>query len=146
MEQAAKRLEDRMRAVAQRENVDVLEYVYDEQPRGADAVGAVKLATLVAERRRLLPPCGDAEAAAALRSDPLVDDFARSFPVIFRRALDLQGAPRHLVMLKQLARLRMEVEARQMTEAEANVHATRVILEKTVREPTEEEKHTLVLD
>jgi len=146
MEQAAKRLEERMRAVAQRQNVDVLEYVYDDQPRGADAVNAVKLATLVAERRRQLPACGDAEAAAALRADPLLDDFAKSFPVIFRQALDLHGAPRHLAMLKQLARLRKEVEARHMTEAEANVHATRVILEKTVREPTEEEKRTLVLE
>jgi hypothetical protein len=145
MELAARRLEDRMRGLAQRDDVGVLEYVYDEQTRGADAVNAVKLAELVAERRLALgASCSDEEAGRRLRrEDPLLRDFARDFPVIFRKALDREGAPRHLAMLKQLARIRKEVEGRHMGEAEANVHATRVILEKTMRAPTEEERSTL---
>lgn len=146
MEKASERLDRRMRVLAEQDGVDVLEYVYEEQERGADAVQAVKLASLVAELRR---PLTMTDAAAGLRlrgDDPLIDQFARSFPMIFRQALDREGAPRHLAMLKQLARLRMSVEARQMSEAEANVHATRVILEKTMRGPTEEEKQTLVLE
>jgi hypothetical protein len=137
-----------MRDLAQRDGVGVLEYVYDEQARGgSDAVNAVKLAELVAERRLALgAACSDAEAGRRLREeDALVRDFARDFPVIFRQALDREGAPRHLAMLKQLARIRKEVEGRHMTEAEANVHATRVIMEKTMRAPTEEERGTLAL-
>ena len=131
-----------MRALAQRENTDVLEYVYESQDRGADAVMCVKMFELVAERRRTLGAgVSDEQAAQALRTASAdVRDFAKNFPGIFRNAIDLAGAPRHLAMLKQLARIRKEVEQRAMSEAEANVHATRVILEKTMRAPTEEEK------
>jgi len=124
-----------MRAVAEREHTDVLEYVYDEQERGADAVQAVKLATLVAERRADLRHLAAAEAGDRLcREDPMLDAFRRSFPVVFRMALEPDAA-RHLDVLRRLARIRKDVEARGMTEAEANVHATRVVLERAAREP-----------
>jgi|APCry1669189034_1035192.scaffolds.fasta_scaffold12201_3 hypothetical protein len=141
MQSAERRIGERMRAKAQEPNVDVLEYVYDTQARGADATTAVKLATLVAERRRELgPACPVAEARRRLcEADPNVRDFATSFPQIFALALDYEGAPRHLAMMKQQARLRQEVESGSMTEAEANVHATRLILEKTAREPSKDE-------
>ncbi len=131
-----------MRALAEREHTDVLEYVYEPQERGADAVMCVKMFELVAERRRSLgAELSDKEAARALcAASADVRDFAKSFPGIFRNATDLAGAPRHLAMLKQLARIRKEVEQRAMSEAEANVHATRVILEKTMRAPTEKER------
>jgi hypothetical protein len=142
MELASKCMEQRMRALAEQENTDVLEYVYESQDRGADAVMCVKMFELVAERRRSLgPEVSDEQAAQALRTASAdVRDFAKNFPGIFQNAIDLAGAPRHLAMLKQLARIRKEVEQRAMSEAEANVHATRVILEKTMRAPTEKEK------
>ena len=137
MEAAAKRMESRMRAIAEREHTEVLEYVYDEQQRGADAVHAVKLATLVAERRAAHRELKDAEAGDRLcREDPMLEAFRRSFPVVFRMALEADSA-RHLDLLRRLARIRKEVEARGMTEAEANVHATRVVLERTAREARE---------
>jgi hypothetical protein len=146
MEQAAASIQKRMQALARREHTEVLEYAYDTQERGADAVTCVKLAELVAERRLGLGAAvGDAEAGRRLRADDAtVEDFARNFPGIFKNSLDLAGAPRHLAMLKQLARIRQAVERREMSEAEANVHATRVILEKTAREPTAKEREEQV--
>lgn len=142
MEQAAKCMEQRMRALAEREHTEVLEYAYEPQERGADAVMCVKMFEIVAERRRSFgTELSDKEAGRALcTASADVRDFAKNFPGIFRNATDLEGAPRHLRMLKQLARIRKEVEQRAMSEAEANVHATRVILEKTMRPPTEKEK------
>jgi len=135
-------MERRMRALAEREHTEVLEYAYEPQERGADAVMCVKMFELVAERRRGLgADVSNQDAARALcAASQDVRDFAKNFPGIFRNATDLEGAPRHLAMLKQLARIRKEVEQRAMSEAEANVHATRVILEKTMRAPTEKEQ------
>ena len=45
-------------------------------------------------------------------------------------------------MLQRLARIRQSVEGG-MTEDEANVHDNRVIIEKTMRNPTQEEKQHL---
>ena len=148
MEHAARSMERRMRALAERDHTDVLEYAYDPQDRGADAIMCVKMFELVSERRRSLgPSVTNQEAARTLcAGEDNVRDFAKNFPGIFRNAVDLEGAPRHLAMLKQLARIRMEVEKREMSEAEANVHATRVILEKTMRAPTEKEKEELVAE
>jgi len=141
-------MERRMRALAERDHTDVLEYAYDSQDRGADAIMCVKMFELVSERRRCLgSSVTNQEAARTLcAGEDNVRDFAKNFPGIFRNAVDLEGAPRHLAMLKQLARIRMEVEKREMSEAEANVHATRVILEKTMRAPTEKEKEELVVE
>lgn len=147
MEAAAKCIDARMRRLAQQDHVDVMEYVYDRQEREADAVNAVKMATVVAERRRALGALSDAEAAARLQDeDANVATFARSFPTIFRHALDMHDGARHLDVLKVLARIRKEVEARSMTEAEANVHATRVILERTMRAPTDEDRVSMKLN
>lgn len=142
MEHAATAIASRMRRLAQQDHTEVLEYAYGSQERGADAEMCVKMAELVAERRQALG--GDVNARRAARllreQDPNVDDFAKNFPAIFRNALDFECAARHLQMLRQLARLRQVVERRDMSEAEANVHATRVIMEKTMREPTDKEK------
>ena len=142
MEQASQCMERRMRTLAEREHTEVLEYVYEPQDRGADAVMCVKMFEVIAEQRRGLgSEVSDEEAGKALSAASAnVRDFAKNFPGIFRNATDRAGAARHLMMLKQLARIRKEVEQRAMSEAEANVHATRVILEKTMRAPTEKEK------
>jgi hypothetical protein len=140
-------MEQRMRTLAEREHTDVLEYAYDPQDRGADSVMCVKMFEIISEKRRALgSSVSDKEAARALLSsgEDNVRDFAKNFPGIFKNAVDLEGAPRHSAMLKQLARIRMEVEKRAMSEAEANVHATRVILEKTMRTPTEKERGELI--
>jgi hypothetical protein len=131
-----------MRSLAEQDRTEVLEYVYDTQDKGADAVMCVKMFQLIAERRRDLGlGYTDEEAGERLKqSDPMVSEFSRNFPAICRNALDYHQAPRHLSMLKQLARIRQVVERREMSEAEANVHATRVMLEKTMRAPTEKEK------
>ena len=142
MEHAAKCMERRMRNLADREHTDVLEYAYDSQDRGADAVMCVKMFEIISDKRRTL---GDTmtnkDAGRALcTKEENIRDFAKNFPGIFKNAVDLEGAPRHFAMLKQLARIRQEVEKKEMSEAEANVHATRVILEKTMRAPTEKER------
>ena len=141
MNQAEQRIAARMRAKAEEPGVEVLEYSYEAQSRSANAVTAVKLAVLVAERRRSLGrACSVEEARRRLcEEDANIRDFAANFPQIFALTLDYDGAPRHLTMLQQQARLRQEVESGSMTEAEANVHATRIILEKTARAPTQEE-------
>lgn len=141
MNHAERRIAARMRAKAEEPGVEVLEYAYDAQARGATAVVAVKLATLTAEKRRALGRDVTAEEAhrRLCAADPNLRDFAANFPQIFRLALDYDDAPRHLAMLQQQARLRGEVESGAMTEAEANVHATRIILEKTARTPSIEE-------
>jgi len=141
MNQAEQRIAARMRSKAEEPGVEVLEYAYDAQARSASAVTAVKLATLVAERRRELgPTCSAADARKRIcEADANLRDFAVNFPQVFSMALDYEQAPRHLAMLQQQARLRQEVERGTMTEAEANVHATRIILEKTARAPTQEE-------
>lgn len=142
MEQASKCIEQRMRALAGRPHTDVLEYAYEPQERGADAVTCVKLFQRTSEiRQRLGPEVEDAAAGrAVLQEDPSLEDFSKNFPAIFRNALSLQHGRQHLDVLKKLARLRKEVESGQMTEAEANVHATRIILEQTMRAPTAAEK------
>lgn len=141
MRRVEERMAMRMRAKAEEPGVEVLEYSYDTQARSASAVTAVKLATLTAERRQALgPACSPAEARRVLcAADPNLRDFAANFPHIFTLALDYEQAPRHLAMLQQQARVRQEVECGAMTEAEANVHATRLILERTARAPTQEE-------
>eukprot|EP00959_Pyramimonas_sp_CCMP1952_P109872 2298306-Pyramimonas_sp.AAC.1 len=58
---------------------------------------------------------------------------------------DLEHAGRALQMLEKLARLRKEVEGG-MTEAEANVHANRLIMEGTMRDPTVEEREKLIFE
>lgn len=148
MERATQCMEQRMRGLAEREHTDVLEYAYDKQDRGADAVMCVKMFELVCEKRRALGAASSNKEAGQFlcAQEENVRDFAKNFPGIFKNALDLEGAPRHLAMLKQLARIRLEVEKREMSEAEANVHATRVILEKTMRAPTGKEKEELIVE
>ena len=142
MEQASKCIQQRMRSLSERPHTDVLEYAYDSQERGADAVTCVKLFQRVLEiRQRLGAGVSDAASReAVLEEDPSLKDFSKNFPAIFKNALNLEHGLQHLVVLKKLARLRKEVESRNMTEAEANVHATRIILDQTMRAPTESEK------
>ena len=60
--------------------------------------------------------------------------------------LRLETCGKALEMLERLARLRQQVDAKGMSEAEGNVHANRLIMERTMRSPTEEEKSTLILE
>ena len=147
MQHASKCIEQRMRRLAEKPHTQVLEYSYETQERGADAVTCVKLFQRVAEiRGRLDASMAPTDAhRAVLEEDPSLEEFARNFPAIFRNALDVKNVSHHLNVLQSLARLRKEVESGSMTEAEANVHATRIILEKTMRGPTEQEraKHSL---
>lgn len=144
MQQASQCIQQRMRRLAERPHTDVLEYAYDAQDREADAVTCVKLFERTAEvRRRLEAEDGTSQEEirrAVLREDPALEDFARNFPAIFKNALDLENYSSHSEVLKKLARLRKEVEAGSMSEAEANVHATRIVLERTMRAPTDKEK------
>ena len=134
-----------MERLAQQPHTEVLEYTYKKPQRGADAVVCVKLATLAVEAREALPAdVVDVRAAARCicSTHPLLKQFSRTHPQTFMAMMDLEHCGRALEMLTRLARLRQSVEAG-MSEAEANVHANRIIMEKTMREPTPEEKSTL---
>ena len=142
--QAAERA--RMLRVAQRPNTEVLEYAYETAEREADAVMCVKLATSALEARSALAKDPDARSAARriCEADGALRQFSRTHPQTFLAMMDLKNGGRALEMLTRLARLRQSVQEG-MTEAEANVHANRIIMERTMREPTESERQNLVL-
>ncbi len=135
----------RLLRLAQQPNTEVLEYAYSTPERDADPVVCVKMATRALKARRALPDHLDARAAArrVCKSDDLLKQFSRTHPQTFLAMMDLANAGTALDMLMRLARLRQSVDEG-MSEAEANVHANRIIMEKTMRNPTEEEKKTLV--
>jgi hypothetical protein len=136
-----------MRRVAQRPHTDVLEYTFAEPCREADAVVCVKLAQRTMEARRALGPhLTVVEAATCIRAtDDLLKQFSSTHPQTFLAMLDPEHCGRALEMLEKLARLRKAVESG-MTEAEANVHANRLIMEKAMRNPTDAEKDKLVFN
>jgi hypothetical protein len=133
--------------LAREPHTEVLEYQYETAERNADAEMCVKLARKALEARRELPVETQLTRAAKLicTQDPILRQFSRTHPQTFMSMMDAEHAGRALEMLEKLARLRKEVE-RGMSEAEANVHANRLIMERTMRDPTEEEKTKLVFD
>ena len=133
--------QNRMRQVAERDHTDVLEYVFDTPSRDADAVTCVKLAQRTLEARAALAAGTPLKKAAKeiRQSDPLLKQFSTTHPQTFACMLDPEHSGRAFRMLETLARIRKGVEAG-MSEAEANVHANRVIMEKTMRDPTATEK------
>lgn len=134
----------RMRKLAEQPHTDVLEYAYDSPAREADAVMCVKMAQRAVEARRALGKLKVDEAARRVcAADPLLKTFSQTHPQTFLVMMDLDNCGRALEMLSRLARLRKSVEEG-MPEAEANVHANRIIMENTMRNPTEEEREKLV--
>lgn len=125
-------------------HTEVLEYTYETPQRDADAVTCVKLATLAVEARRALPADLSVVIAArrVCKQNDILKQFSRTHPQTFMAMMDSEKCGQALEMLKRLARLRQSVD-QGMSEAEANVHANRIIMEKTMRNPTEDEKHTL---
>lgn len=148
MEGARVAQEARMRRLANQPHTDVLEYSFEEAEREASAEVCVKLAQRVVEGRQALDPSlSNAQAGRKLcADDPILTQFSRTHPRIFACMLDPAICGRSLLMLEQLARVRQDVARGEMGEAEANVHVSRLVMEKTMREPTAEEKETLVLD
>lgn len=147
MENARVAQRERMCRLANEPHTEVLEYQYETAERSADAEMCVKLANKALECRRKLPVgMHIAKAAKQIcKQDGILRQFSRTHPQIFMGMMDLEHAGRAMGMLERLARLRKEVE-RGMSEAEANVHANRLIMERTMRDPTEEEKEKLVFN
>lgn len=147
MENARIAQQERMRRLASEPHTEVLEYKYDTAERDADAEMCVKLACKALEARQCLPVELSITKAAkqVCRQDEILRQFSRTHPQIFMGMMDLEHAGRALEMLEKLARLRKEVE-KGMSEAEANVHANRLIMERTMRNPTAEEREKLVFD
>ena len=138
MEAAARRSTRRMQELAQTPGVTVLEYDYDAQERSATPEVACELAREVfRSRRRDYAGLDDEAAARALvASSETLATFARSHPWIFRNVVETKNGAEALQMLERFARIRLEVA----TEEEGLVHANRVIMERTVRPMTAEEK------
>lgn len=147
MESARQAQTERMCRLANQPNIEVLEYQYESAEREASAEMCVKLAYKAFEARKLLAVELHIVKAAkkVCKDDEVLRQFSRTHPQIFMNMMDLEHAGQGLEMLEKLARLRKEVESG-MTEAEANVHASRLIMEKTMRNPTAEEREKLVLD
>uniref|UniRef100_A0A6C0BYN0 Uncharacterized protein n=1 Tax=viral metagenome TaxID=1070528 RepID=A0A6C0BYN0_9ZZZZ len=144
MEGARSAEKNRMLQLANSPHTEVLEYAYETPQRDADAIMCVKLATLAVEARRGLP--SDLSVVIAARKickeNPTLKQFSRTHPQTFMAMMDMEKCGQALEMLQRLARLRQHVDEG-MSEAEANVHANRIIMENTMRNPTEEEKQTL---
>jgi len=145
MEGAGAAQRARMARLAQQPHTDVLEYTYESPERDAPAVVVVKLATRAVEARKSLPKDLDVRKAArrVCKEDKLLEQFSRTHPQTFMTMMDMDNCGAALEMLYKLARLRQSVESG-MSEAEANVHANRIIMEKTMRNPTGEEREKLV--
>ena len=133
-----------MTKLANNPHTEVLEYTYETPQRDADAVTCVKLATLAVEARRALQANISVVTAARriCKQNDILKQFSRTHPQTFMAMMDVEKCGQALEMLHRLARLRQSVD-KGMSEAEANVHANRIIMEKTMRNPTDEEKTKL---
>ena len=135
-----------MARLAQEPHTEVLEYAYEEAERGATTTVCVGMARAVVEARRALPADMSAKAArASICKDALLAQFSRTHPQIFTSMLDTATCGQALAMLEKLARVRQQIDANEMSEAEGNVHANRLIMEQTMRTPTAEERDKLEL-
>ena len=145
MEGAGAAQRARMARLAQQPHTDVLEYTYESPERDATPVVVVNLATRAVEARKSLPKDLDFRKAArrVCKEDKLLEQFSRTHPQTFMTMMDMDHCGAALEMLCKLARLRQSVESG-MSQAEANVHANRIIMEKTMRNPTKDEQDKLV--
>lgn len=144
MENARSAQRARMSRLSAEPHTEVLEYAYEVPERDADAVTCVKMATLAVEIRRSIPSDVSLRKATRLvcAQNAALKQFSRTHPQIFLAMMDIEKCGPALEMLHRLARLRQSVEEG-MSEAEANVHANRLIMEKTMREPTSDEQNSL---
>ena len=144
MEAAEKAQAARLARLAQLPHTEVLQYGFDAQERDADPVACVGLARRTVEARRGLPAgLSVKRAKAALGAqDPLLEQFSRTHPRIFQAMLRPDDCGKAMEMLEKLARLRQQVDSGGMSAAEANVHASRLIMERTMRAPTPQERRS----
>jgi len=140
MDSAQEVAAQRMRRLAEQPHTEVLEYRYEQPEREATAIVAVNMARKTIEARAALPAlCGLKRAARLVRAtDPLLEQFSKTHPQIFMQMLDPAHSGAALQMLEKLARVRMAVESREMSAAEAEVHASRLMMEATMRTPKNE--------
>lgn len=128
-----------MEALASEGNV-VMENVFDEPKKLADPYVCMNLASAILVERKELKHLSDSEAAAKIKTDSEIFAlFSETHPKIFEHMCDAERGARHLDALRHLAVLRREANERGMTEQEALVHANRIIMERTMRAPTDEE-------
>ena len=148
MDKATEAQSARMAKLAEQPNTEVLEYVYDPQEREATPEVCVNLAKRAQEARKALTGTHTVEAAMkTVRSqDAVLDQFSRTHPQIFKSMMDLENCGRAMEMLERLARVRQQIHQGNMSEPEGQVHANRIIMERTMRAPTDQEKSTLKLD
>ena len=142
MQEAHECHRNRMHRVAERNDTEVYDYVYDEQRHQATPEVCVNLAKRTIEARQELSSSLSSIDAGRLicQKDPILRDFSENFPKIFSYMLDAERCGDKLEMLEKMARIQKEVIERNLSEAEAKVHVSRIVMEKTMREPTEEEK------
>ena len=142
MEEARKSHNNRMLRVAERENTEVYEYKYDEQNRQASPEACVNLARRTIEAREQLPTdMSQIEAGKRIcENDSILREFSENFPKIFSYMLDPVNCGNMFEMLQKFARIQLQVDSRNLSPEEAKVHASRIVIEKTAREPTAEEK------
>ena len=142
MEDAQKCYDNRMRRVAEREGTAVYNFAYDEQRRQASPEVCVNLARRTIEAREKIPSnIGLIEAGLQIcKEDPVLQEFSQNFPKIFAYMLDPETCGDKLAMLEKMARVQKDVVNRTLSETEAKVHVSRLVMEKTMREPNEEEK------
>ena len=131
-----------MQELAQEPGVAVLEYAYDEPEQRASPEMCCKCAREVfLLRRRDHEALSDHSAGLAIvTASPVLASFSRSHPRVFANMLSLEIGARALEMLEKLARIRAEADSSGMSEEEALIHANRVIMERTLRDPTEAER------
>ena len=146
MKSAVSRAGRRMQDLADQPGVTVLEYAYEEQTRRAPPDKCCGFAREVFLLRRREYSClSDVQAGKAItEASAILREFSASHPRIFANVLNLEIGARCVEVLERLARIRQEADASGMTEEEALVHANRIIMERTMREPTEKERAELV--
>lgn len=137
-----------MRDIAEKPHTTVLEYTYAEDkadPIDPGACHAVAKHLFEVRRSEGMVHLPDVEAGYLICSEyPLLKRFSDSHPRIFSNMLNKEIGVKCLVMLEKLVRVRREADARCLSEQEALVHANRLIMEGTLRSPTDTEKDTLV--
>ena len=147
MDSARRCEERRLEQLAGQKGVTVLEYAHSEPERRATPEICCRYArdVLLLRRRDYAALSKEDAGAAIVKSSEALAVFSRTHPRVFANMLDENVGPGALQMLERFARIRAQGEATGATEEEMLVHANRLIMEKTMRAPTEEEKGSLKL-
>ena len=136
MQNAQAAHEARMRRLAEQPRTEVLKYDFSLPERDATASVCVGLARRVVEARQKVAHLSVKAARQHIcAEDAVLDQFSRTHPRIFKTMLNVDTCGFALEMLEKLARLRQQIESREMSEAEGNVHASRLIMERTMQNP-----------